>query len=77
MSYVMDLTVLHLAVPAISEHLQPSGAQLLSLGNHLKNHREDDFGGEGAKQVSRGQSKYDGEVDGNRRATPAAVRRVR
>ena len=27
--YVMDLTVLHLAVPAISEDLQPSSAQLL------------------------------------------------
>lgn len=27
--YVMDLTVLHLAVPSISEHLHPSSAQLL------------------------------------------------
>ena len=27
--YVMDLTVLHLAVPEISEDLQPSSAQLL------------------------------------------------
>ena len=27
--YVMDLTVLHLAVPAISEDLQPSSTQLL------------------------------------------------
>ena len=27
--YAMDLTVLHLAVPAISEDLRPSGAQLL------------------------------------------------
>jgi DHA2 family multidrug resistance protein-like MFS transporter len=27
--YVMDLTVLHLAVPSISEHLEPSSAQLL------------------------------------------------
>ncbi len=27
--YVMDLTVLHLAVPAMSEDLQPSSAQLL------------------------------------------------
>ena len=27
--YVMDLTVLHLAVPSISEHLKPSSAQLL------------------------------------------------
>ena len=27
--YVMDLTVLHLAVPSISEDLQPSSAQLL------------------------------------------------
>src|SRR4029453_8579793 len=27
--YVMDLTVLHLAVPAISEDLHPSSAQLL------------------------------------------------
>jgi DHA2 family multidrug resistance protein-like MFS transporter len=27
--YVMDLTVLHLAVPAISADLQPSSAQLL------------------------------------------------
>lgn len=27
--YVMDLTVLHLAVPAISSDLQPSSAQLL------------------------------------------------
>ena len=27
--YVMDLTVLHLAVPSISEDLKPSSAQLL------------------------------------------------
>src|SRR6266540_3630001 len=27
--YVMDLTVLHLAVPSISEHLKPSSSQLL------------------------------------------------
>ena len=27
--YAMDLTVLHLAVPALSEDLQPSSAQLL------------------------------------------------
>ena len=29
MLYVMDLTVLHLAIPAISTDLQPSSAQLL------------------------------------------------
>ena len=27
--YVMDLTVLHLAVPALSAQLRPTGAQLL------------------------------------------------
>src|SRR5918992_5707036 len=29
MAYVMDLTVLHLAVPALSRDLQPTSAQLL------------------------------------------------
>jgi len=31
--YVMDLTVLHLAIPAISADLEPTSAQLSSCGS--------------------------------------------
>src|SRR6266568_223023 len=37
--YAMDLSVLNLAVPALSADLRPSSTQLLWIGGHLRVHR--------------------------------------